>query len=156
MVISFFVQVQIIVMPQSQLSDFFGAVRNGSAHSSACLPRNAVAPKASTAPGSVVVSDDDAPMVVARGTAKRSRLYEGEAEECSDDDEVGSSSDSFVVSDHVSESQLTGSPDVQVSLREICGCLRNRRQFVSCPQCLRLVRVILRFLSDVVECMPDS
>jgi hypothetical protein len=157
-VIAFFVQVQIIVMPQSQLSDFFGAVRNGSVLSSACFPRHAIAPKASRAPGSVVVSDDDAPMVVARGTAKRSRLsqYEGEAEECSDDDEVGSSSDSFVVSDHVSESQLTGSPDVQVSLREICGSLRNRRQFVSCPQCLRLVRVILRFLSDVVECMPDT
>lgn len=148
-------------MPQSQLTQYYGAVRGGH------LPGAVLSSNCTAA------SDDDAPMVInphiktaSAGffrssdgrvlvTAKRSR-YEGEAEECSEDDEHSSALDSFIVSDHASDINESSSPEAQASLREICACLRNRRQFLHCPQCLRLVRVVLHFLSDIVECMPDS
>ncbi len=152
-------------MSQSQLTQFFGAVRGGRGAAAVCSPRNNTA-----ASDDVARSDDDAPMVSSRHiksahagfarsdgrvlvTAKRSR-YEGEASECSDVEDGSSASDSFVVSDHFSDVDGS-SPEAQESLRTICQCLRNRKQFLHCPQCLRLVRVILRFLSDVVENMPD-
>lgn len=150
-------------MPQSQLTQFFGAVHDGPGKASAVSSRD-----------QYDLSDDDAPMVIKRRatpasavfahssdgrvliTAKRSR-FEGEAEECSDVEYVSSGSDSFVVSDHASPiSGRSSSPDVQEALREICMSLRNRRQFVHCAQCLRLVRGILCFLSDIVECMPNT
>lgn len=147
-------------MPQSQLTQYYGAVRGGH-HPGAVLSSNCT-----------VASDDDAPMVVnlhiktapagfSRSTdgrvvvTKRSR-YEGEASECSELADDSSASDSFVVSDHASDVNGSSSPEAQDSLREICQCLRNRKQFIHCPQCLRLVRIILRFLADVVENMPDS
>jgi hypothetical protein len=150
-------------MPQSHLTQFFSATRDGSGTVSAISSHDLK-----------VSSDDDAPMVINRRApsasagftrrsdgrvlviAKRSR-YEGEAEESSGDEFVGSDSDSFVVSDHVScASGRSSSHDVQQSLRDICESLRNRRQFLQCAQCVRLVRGILSFLSDIVDCMPNA
>jgi hypothetical protein len=119
--------------------------------------------------GGDMPSDDDAPMIpkgfrvtsasdsrVYR-TAKRSK-FEEEAEECSDDDDASNSaSDSFVVTDHDSEcSSHARSPNVQHALHEICSSLRNRRRYVHCPQCQRLVRAVLQFLAAVQESMASS
>jgi hypothetical protein len=119
--------------------------------------------------GDGVPSDDDAPMIP-KGfcvtsasdsrvyhSAKRSK-FEDEAEECSDvDDASTSASDSFVVSDHDSEcSSNARSPNAQHELHEICSSLRNRRRFVHCPQCLRLVRAVLQFVAAVQESMAGS
>ena len=141
-------------MAQSKIDHFFGQSRGNANTKGVGI-------------GGGAPSDDDAPMIppgfriiaasdiLAHRSAKRSK-FEGEAEECSDDDDASSASDSFVVSDHASDVTGSSSPEAQDSLREICACLRNRKKFLHCPQCLRLVRVILRFLADIVDNMPDS
>jgi len=146
-------------MPQTQLNQFFGAVREGLGDASAVCSRD-----------HDDSSDDDAPMVIERRatgasagfsrssdgrvlvTAKRSR-YEGEAEECSYVEFVSSESDSFVVDDHSSGSSISSSDDVPAlqQLHDICASLRNRRNCVQCPQCLRLMRAIADFLTVLNE-----
>lgn len=110
----------LLPMPQSRLTQFFGAVRDGLGDAPAVCP--------GYHDGS---SDDDVPMVIERRatgasagfarssdgrvlvTAKRSR-YEDEAEECSDVEFVSSESDSFVVddADHESNDEKTDEEEV--------------------------------------------
>ena len=82
------------------------------------------------------------------------KLYrlEGEAEEsCGEDEEESGSDDSFVVPDHCSGSSMSSCDDVPAleQLHDICARLRNRRNCVQCPQCLRLMRAIADFLTAI-------
>ena len=99
-------------MAQSKIDHFFGQSRG-----------NAITKGIGV--GGSAPSDDDEPMIPpgfritaasdihAQRSAKRSK-FEGEAEECSECDDGSSASDSFVVSDHVSECSSHGSyEDVQ-------------------------------------------
>ncbi len=142
-------------MAQSKIDHFFGQSRG-----------NAITKGIGV--GGSAPSDDDEPMIPpgfritaasdihAQRSAKRSK-FEGEAEECSECDDGSSDSDSFVVSDHVSECSSHGSyEDVQRQLSEICSSLRHRRQWVRCTQCLRLVRAILVFLAQIQKTVPCS
>ena len=88
------------------------------------------------------------------------RRFEGEAEECSDHDEDDDdcSDDSFVVPDHSSESGSSSSDSAPVRsrLRSVCASLRNRRKCVRCPQCLRLMRAISAFMSEISTAVRSS
>jgi hypothetical protein len=88
--------------------------------------------------------------------------FEGEAEESSalDDDDDLDSDDSFVVPDHRSCSSAP-SDDAQLGaqLRSVCASLRNRRQWVQCAHCWRLVRaltVIVKEIHAVLRSDDDS
>lgn len=142
-------------MAQSKIDHFFGPSRGNTNTKGVGV-------------GGGAHSDDDEPMIPsgfritaasdihAQRSAKRSK-FEGEAEECSECEYGSSASDSFVVSDHVSECSSHGSSeDVQRQLSEICSSLRHRRQWMRCTQCLRLVRAILVFLAQIQETVPCS
>lgn len=84
--------------------------------------------------------------------SKRPR-FEGEAEESSAQDDYDDqvSDDSFIVSDHTSDSSSSSSERVPVSvqLRSVCSMLRNRRQCVQCAQCLRFMHAISVFVKEI-------
>jgi hypothetical protein len=100
----------------------------------------------------VVCQDDDG---VSAGS-KRGR-FEAEAEESSalDDDDDQDSDDSFVVPDHSSECRSASSDRVPVAvqLRALCVKLRNRRHCVQCAQCLRFMRAISVFVTEITTAM---
>jgi hypothetical protein len=74
-----------------------------------------------------------------------SRFIDDEAEESSAEDSNGSG-DSFIVSDHFSDTS-----SVLQEVRSVCRSLRNRRHFTNahCATCQRFWRIILRLLSDI-------
>ena len=103
---------------------------------------------------------DDAAVIVGGSSDSPQRRFEGEAEECSDHDEDDDdpSDDSFVVPDHASDSGSSSSDDVPLRsrLRSVCASLRNRRKCAQCPQCLRLMRVISAFMSEISTAVRSS
>ncbi len=101
-----------------------------------------------------VTARDGAAIIVTPTSRKRQlHRYEEEAEECSDidDDDEDGSDDSFVVSDHASGSSCASCNDLPAmdEWNALCASMRNRRQFVQCPQCLRLIRAIADFMSAI-------
>ena len=108
------------------------------------------------------LSDDDAPLVPKKFVvvaASDSRVHlvnaagaqsQDDDDDRSDDDNDSSDADSFVVPDHDSDvSEVSSSPDMHSALRDICLCLRKRGQTVQCPQCMRIMRTILKFVSSL-------
>jgi hypothetical protein len=107
-------------------------------------------------PGNLVARDGAAVVVAPSSecnVCQSRQLYrlEGEAEESCDEDveEESGSDDSFVVPDHCSGSSMSSSDDMPAQLHDICASLRNRRNCVQCPQCLRLMRAIANFLKEI-------
>jgi hypothetical protein len=106
------------------------------------------------------MSDDDAPIVpryrvVAASDSRALRsLFAGDAEEASGaEDSECSGDDSFIVSDHDSVGMASSVTDNEVDtaaalhLQNVLDSLRHRRQFITCPQCLRLSEVVLSFIT---------
>ena len=118
-------------------------------------------------PDEFALSDDDALLVpkkfkvVAASDSHVHHVHSAGAQsqddddDRSDDEDDSSAGDSFVVPDHNSDvSEVSSSPDVHSALRDICLCLRKRRQSAQCPQCLRIMRSILKFVFSLLKDVP--